>query len=197
MGKIESTSTNVTHWDERDYHQGNGIIGIGQLVGERFQTVISKSDISRYHALIIKITKAFKVELNKYNNPIAPNFKSDVGKLTDQEIAVILSGREAGNTGPAPKGWLEAKALAELYPSKPSTFEFWFDVDKMKNSGLNVGDEVQFTTQGDSLFIQSLKNPNNMFAGMKGGELMGQISKLTDQHSKDEPEETTNDDEWD
>ena len=51
---------------------------------------------------------------------------------------------------------LYSDSLQSLHPKKQKIFEFWGDNGKLKSLNLQVGDEVIFTTKGNSIFLDSL-----------------------------------------
>lgn len=80
----------------------------------------------------------------------------------------------------APSKLLDASLLKQLHPHMKGRFEFWADPDVAKRSGLQIGDDAIFKTKGDSLLLAELRAVHG-FSG-DGGEVMNQISRLSDKH---------------
>jgi len=99
---------------------------------------------------------------------------------------------------------LSANLLAKLHPATKGIFEFWVDDTVLRASKISVGDELRFKTSGDSILL-IYAQPTNVtnFDKMEGGNVMNQVSKLTDRFA-DAPEKLpqenmqgVEDSEWD
>jgi len=72
---------------------------------------------------------------------------------------------------PLPEGLESATNVADLHPKTKGVFEFWGEVDKLKKDNFQAGEEVAFKTNGDSIFLTTLRKTNiGNFSHLEGGE---------------------------
>eukprot|EP01114_Cavostelium_apophysatum_P007778 TRINITY_DN19959_c0_g1_i2.p1 TRINITY_DN19959_c0_g1~~TRINITY_DN19959_c0_g1_i2.p1 ORF type:complete len:223 (-),score=33.54 TRINITY_DN19959_c0_g1_i2:33-659(-) len=207
MSKTESSASS---WNQQwnpsvDFYKGEelGFVGVGKIVQLRFHTLTTKSDIVRFNAVVIDVTNVHKRSYNKYGAEVDPNWKTNPegpSKITADALAEQLSGSK---TAAAPAKLMDNTYLAKLHPNVKQRFEFWIDIDAGKKANLEVGAEVQFKTNRSSIFLTEIRRTGNNFANYKeGGEMLNQISKISDTHetSKVLPQdqmEGVADEEWD
>jgi len=181
--RIQSTSTHWTgQWQPQEtFCKGDGAIGEGKIAEIRFHSVTSKSDITRYTVAVVDVKNAHKVTFNKYGAVVQPNFKTETNspnKLTHDQLMKVV-GRNSGTA--VPEKLLDAELLAKLHPKVKGRFELWVDPDRAKSLNLKAGDELLFRTHGDSIFLAQVERTGaNKFEGMKGGEMLNQMSKISD-----------------
>jgi len=204
--KIPSSATSYIHspWKPKeDYCQGKGFIGIGKVVEFRFHTVTTKGDIFRFSVVVVDVTNVHNRTFHsKYQTEVEPNWKLDANGPNKVNLDEVMEriGQKSG--GCVPPKLLEASYISKLHPKVKGRFEFWADPDVTKKLNLKVEDEIQFKTDGDSIFLVDLRRTGANFSG-DGGEVLNQISKLSDGHLnkeqvlKQDLMEGVADEEWD
>ena len=162
------------------------------------------TDITRYTALVLEVRESHVRLFDSYGAEQTPNFKRNINcpnKLSHDQLAAIV-----GVTSSAAQlsKLLDPPQLAKLHPKQPGLFEFWVDDSVVRASKLSLGDEIRFKTAGDSVFLAhaQLTSVTN-FDKMEGGNVLNQVSKLTDRYT-DKPEvlkqdlmEGVDESEWD
>ena len=162
------------------------------------------ADITRYTALIVEVRDSHVRQFDSYGAEITPNFKRNVNcpkKLSSDQLGAIVG--VASPTAQLTK-LLDAAQLAKLHPKAANHFEFWVDDSIIRASKLSVGDEIRFKTAGDSvILLQAQQTSVTNFDKMEGGNVLNQVSKLTDRYT-DKPEvlkqdlmEGVDESEWD
>jgi hypothetical protein len=65
-----------------------------------------------------------------------------------------------------------------MHPTVDGRFIFWFDASSAARK-FDLGDELRFTTFGDSIFVKKFTLTSvSSFAGKAGGQLMDEMSGL-------------------
>ncbi|EDQ87984.1 uncharacterized protein MONBRDRAFT_26672 [Monosiga brevicollis MX1] len=153
----ESTSSIYNEpWkpEEAFYTGGLGVEGEGHIVKLRFHTVTAKDRVERFIAIQLKISSAFRIELDKYGVELPVDPK----KYPDDERSLSYDA-----------------LLEKIQP--PAALKLGSSV---KQSHLVQGDDIHFKTQRDSFFIKSYFHTKmGNFTG-EGAQVMSEMSKISD-----------------
>eukprot|EP00049_Salpingoeca_infusionum_P017879 m.354762 g.354762 ORF g.354762 m.354762 type:complete len:202 (+) comp17095_c0_seq1:127-732(+) len=158
--------------------EGNGLEGEGDITALRFHTVTAKDRVERYIAITLKVTAAFETKMDKYGARVAVDaseYPGHANSLTMDTLAEKMA---------SSMDLIPASYRAKLHPTEPATFEFWALASSNARK-FSVGQAIHFNTEGNSLFLNSffLTSEGN-FSHMEGGDVMAQMSKLSDHLSK-------------
>eukprot|EP00028_Trichosphaerium_sp_Am-I-7-wt_P001606 CAMPEP_0168521146 /NCGR_PEP_ID=MMETSP0405-20121227/8476_1 /TAXON_ID=498012 /ORGANISM="Trichosphaerium sp, Strain Am-I-7 wt" /LENGTH=198 /DNA_ID=CAMNT_0008542297 /DNA_START=1 /DNA_END=594 /DNA_ORIENTATION=- len=172
-------------WDVDAWTKGVGYVCEGKLVADKFHTITTKTDIVRYTAIVLDITdgRLQRRVYNNYQNEQHPQWDkpSDV-RLTFDAFKKELEDRA---DTPDPKDILSSK---DLHPTVKGRFEFLCPIDKAKNLKLKVGIRLTIYTKGPFVFIDRVRsNDMSEFSHLEGGEVMNQISQLSNQMEHEDP----------
>eukprot|EP00008_Paramoeba_atlantica_P005709 CAMPEP_0201475812 /NCGR_PEP_ID=MMETSP0151_2-20130828/1166_1 /ASSEMBLY_ACC=CAM_ASM_000257 /TAXON_ID=200890 /ORGANISM="Paramoeba atlantica, Strain 621/1 / CCAP 1560/9" /LENGTH=222 /DNA_ID=CAMNT_0047856009 /DNA_START=1003 /DNA_END=1671 /DNA_ORIENTATION=+ len=168
MARVQSTSSSWDgHFKEDDHISGSGVGGEGVVKGVRFHSVQCSKDVTRFIALNIQVSLVYQKKFDKdgledkpriagindlrktYPN-YQPKHKNDPHPVSPDDLVNVI-----GKDGHPISKELYGESLQSLHPHKPKIFEFWGDNNKLKSLNLEVGDEVIFTTKGDSIFLET------------------------------------------
>jgi len=131
----------------------------------------------RYLAVIVKVENVHTRTKNKYNEEERIDLKKDTKYRVDLDKAKQL-------LTPCYDKLLDSTLKSHL--TERDHFEFWGKADDIKKIDPQVNDEVIFRTIGNSIFLFSLlKTTTGQFSHMKGGEVLNQISKISDNMKRD------------
>lgn len=72
------------------------------------------------------------------------------------------------NGKPLPDGFVEADAFNQLHPKVSGVFEFWCDPNKAKALNLQLKDEVEIKTDGDTPFVHTIRCTRSVFGAKDG-----------------------------
>uniref|UniRef100_A0A7S4NRC2 Arpin n=1 Tax=Paramoeba aestuarina TaxID=180227 RepID=A0A7S4NRC2_9EUKA len=162
----ESTSTSWNgHFKEEEHIKGNGLCGEGVVQKVRFHSVQCRQDVTRYIALNIKVHYVYKKVFDKdgleekprihginqlrkdYPN-YTPSHKNDPVCVSPSSLIDLI-----GEGGKPISSKFYGDSLPLLHPKVERVFEFWGDNNKVKSMNLQPGDEIVFSTKGDSIFL--------------------------------------------
>lgn len=145
-------------------------------------------DITRYTALVVSVHESHVRLFDSYGAELTPNFKRNINcpnKLTHDQLSALVGA--SSPSAQLPK-LLDSQQLAKLHPKVPGHFEFWVDDSVIRASKLSVGDEIRVKTAGNTILLtQAQQTSVTNFDKMEGGNVLNQVSKLTDRYTA-EPE---------
>eukprot|EP00056_Hartaetosiga_gracilis_P021901 m.27137 g.27137 ORF g.27137 m.27137 type:complete len:207 (-) comp9324_c0_seq1:50-670(-) len=181
---------------EEDYcSDGLGVEGEGEILHVKFHTITAKDKVERYIVARLQITCAFDVVLDKYGverSVDAGDYMKDERSLDADAFSEkmkpadgILDDSSKPFVHPQTSGVVEVLALAT------SDARHW-----------HVGEGIHFKTNGNSCFLKTFfYTHKGNFGDSKEGEVMNQMSMLSDQYTKTsnglEHVEGCDSDEWD
>lgn len=163
-------------WDpDSAFCTGLGFEGEGKIVELRFHTVTAKDRVERYIAIVLDLKELYRVELNKYGVEVALDTKKEPASPRLLPFDQLPTAFAKSLT------LLSPSLVAKLHPGSPGRFEFWSSAATDARH-LNVGDEIHFKTAGDSFFLKRFFHTSmGDFKHLEGGQVMSQISKVSDQ----------------
>jgi len=164
--------------------KGKGIIALGIVKEQRFHSVTASNDIHRYHVIVLEVKNAHRREKDKHGVELNPDLsKNDASpnKISHDQLMQTIG----ANGKPIPDEFVDTNQLPKLHPKAAGRFEFWGDPNKLKTLNLQIGDEVEVKTEGDSVFLNVCRCTKSAFSNREGGELMNEIAAKSQSYKQD------------